>query len=52
MEIIILLLFVSLFLASSGVAFFIWNHRQKNHEYGARLSLLPLDQNETSKQVE
>lgn len=52
MEIIILLLFISFTLAGSGVAFFAWNMKQKNHEHGARLSLLPLDSSETSRQAE
>ncbi len=52
MEIIVLLLFVSFTLASCGVAFFAWNLKQKNHEHGARLSLLPLDNNETTRRAE
>lgn len=47
MEVIVLLLFVSFILAACGVAFFAWNHRGGNHEHGARLSLLPLDLDET-----
>ncbi len=43
MEVIILLIFVSLILAGSGVGFFAWNLRQKSHEHGDRLALLPLD---------
>lgn len=47
MEVIILLLFVSFTLAGCGVAFFAWNIHEKNHEHGARLSLLPLDQDKS-----
>jgi cbb3-type cytochrome oxidase maturation protein len=43
MEVLILLLFIGILLAGCGVAFFAWNLLQRNHEHGARLSLLPLE---------
>ena len=43
MEVLILLLFIGIVLAGCGVAFFAWNVRQRNHEHGVRLALLPLD---------
>ncbi len=43
MEVLIFLLFVGLLLAAAGVAFFVWNVRERNHEHGDRLSLLPLE---------
>lgn len=43
MEVLILLIFVSLILAGTGIIFFAWNLRQKSHEHGDRLALLPLD---------
>ena len=46
MEVLILLIFVSLVLAGSAVAFFAWNLRGKNHEHADRLALLPLDEDD------
>lgn len=46
MEVLILLVFVSLVLAASAVAFFAWNVRVRNHEHADRLALLPLDDDE------
>lgn len=48
MEVLILLVFVSLVLAGSAVAFFAWNVRMKNHEHADRLALLPLAEDEQS----
>jgi len=41
-EVLILLIFVSLVLATSAVGFFAWNLKDKNHEHADRLTLLPL----------
>jgi cbb3-type cytochrome oxidase maturation protein len=46
MDVLILLLFVSLVLAGCGVGFFAWNLRERNHEHGDRLALLPLDEDQ------
>ena len=43
MDVLILLLFVSAVLASCGVGFFLWNLRERAHEHGDRLTLLPLE---------
>jgi cbb3-type cytochrome oxidase maturation protein len=42
-EVLIVLIFVSLVLTLSGVAFFVWALRQKQADYVDRLALLPLD---------
>jgi len=46
MEVLVLLLFVSIVLATMGVGFFAWTIRQKSHEHCDRLALLPLDDDE------
>lgn len=50
MEVLILLIFVSLVLAGSAVAFFAWNVRTRNHEHADRLVLLPLDDDGTQRE--
>jgi cbb3-type cytochrome oxidase maturation protein len=42
-EVLIVLIFVSLVLTLSGVAFFVWALREKQADYADRLALLPLD---------
>jgi len=43
MEILILLIFVSVLLVGSAVAFFAWTVRQGTFDQADRLALLPLD---------
>ncbi len=43
MEIVILLVFVSLVLAASAVAFFVRNVRERTFEHSERLALLPME---------
>ena len=43
MEVLILTLFVSLMLAGTGIAFFVWSVRSGEHEHSDRLALLPLE---------
>ena len=43
MDVLILLVFVSLVLAFSGMALFAWLTRQKTFEHVERLALLPMD---------
>lgn len=43
MEVLILLVFVSVCLATGAVAFFVWNVRQHTHQHTERLALLPLE---------
>ena len=42
MEVLFLTIFVSLALVSAAALFFAWNVRQRTHEQGDRLVLLPL----------
>jgi cbb3-type cytochrome oxidase maturation protein len=42
MEVLILLVFISVVLATGGVGFFVWNVRQQAHQHTDRLALLPL----------
>jgi len=44
MDILILLIFVSLALVVSAVAFFAWTLRQRTYEHNDRMSLLPLEE--------
>ena len=44
MDVLILLVFVSLVLALSGMALFAWLTRQKTFEHVERLALLPMDE--------
>lgn len=46
MNVIVLQVFVSLALVAFGVALFVVSVRQKDHEHGDRLSLLPLEDDE------
>lgn len=48
MEVLVLTLFVSLVLAGSAVAFFIWSIKTGSHEHADRLALLPLEPDESS----
>jgi cbb3-type cytochrome oxidase maturation protein len=43
MEVLILLIFVSLLLAGSGVGLFVWLTKERTFEHGERLELLPID---------
>ncbi|MBW2212445.1 MAG: cbb3-type cytochrome oxidase assembly protein CcoS [Deltaproteobacteria bacterium] len=43
MEILILLIFVSVLLVGTAVAFFVWTVRQGTFDHADRLALLPLD---------
>lgn len=43
MDVLILLIFVSLLLAGSGVGLFVWLTKQRTFEHGERLELLPID---------
>lgn len=43
MEILILLIFISVLLVGSAVAFFAWTVRQGTFDQADRLALLPLD---------
>ncbi len=48
MEVLILLIAVSLVLATAAVGFFTWTVIQRTHEHSDRLTLLPLDSDESS----
>lgn len=47
MEVLILTVFVSVVLVLSSILFFGWNVRQRSHEHSERLSLLPLQDEQT-----
>ena len=54
MDVLILLVFVSLTLAFSGMALFAWLTRQKTFEHAERLALLPMDdarEHQTTRQT-
>jgi hypothetical protein len=42
-DVLILVMFVSLFFAGGAVALFVWTVRQGGDEHADRLALLPLD---------
>jgi cbb3-type cytochrome oxidase maturation protein len=44
MDVLILLIFISLALVGSAVAFFAWTLRKRTYEHSDRLSLLPLEE--------
>jgi cbb3-type cytochrome oxidase maturation protein len=45
-EVLILLIFVSLLLAGSAVALFLWLTKERTFEHADRLELLPIDESE------
>jgi cbb3-type cytochrome oxidase maturation protein len=45
-EVLILLIFVSLVLATSAVLFFAWGLRERVYDHAERLALLPLEEDE------
>ena len=47
MEVIVILVFISLCLVTAGLVFFVSRIRQGDFEHGDRLSLLPLEADET-----
>lgn len=46
MEVVPMLVFCSLALAGVGVLLFVWSTRLRDHEHAARLSLLPLEEDD------
>ena len=44
MDALILLIFISLALVGSAVAFFAWTLRKRTYDHSDRLSLLPLEE--------
>jgi cbb3-type cytochrome oxidase maturation protein len=51
MEVLILTVFVSLVLVAGELVFFAWNIRHGTHDHTDRLTLLPLDDEQTTTQA-
>jgi hypothetical protein len=52
MEVLVLTVFASVVLGLGAVLFFAWNVRERSHEHGEHLALLPLESDALPKTKE
>ncbi|HSO40859.1 MAG TPA: hypothetical protein VLT33_50380 [Labilithrix sp.] len=52
MDILILQVFVSLLLVAGSVILFLFTYRQRSFDHADRLALLPLDDDDATKEIE